>query len=134
MPSLLHYEILTDPTSLQASRPGAPSTGTVYLIVSNPHLANVKWTHIDVLIPIGSGSGDLTDNAAGITASIPTRSYQPQPGEVAPGFRLYSASDGRFRASAPRAGDDVPGAGAPGPEAGEHPGLRPGGPGHRVGP
>ncbi|MEV7866046.1 hypothetical protein AB0P17_08070 [Streptomyces sp. NPDC088124] len=71
--------------------------GTVYLIVSNPHLANVKWQHIDVLIPIGSGSGDLTDNAAAITASIP-KSYQPLPGEDAPAF-TWRGGD-RFRAAA----------------------------------
>ncbi|MFF8908909.1 hypothetical protein, partial [Streptomyces olivaceoviridis] len=98
---MLHYEILTDPTSLQVSRPGAPSVGTVYLVVSNPHLANVTWQHIDVLIPIGSGSGALTDNASGITASIPTRSYQPLPTEQAPNFTPHSGGGGRFRAAAP---------------------------------
>ncbi|MFF0473737.1 hypothetical protein [Streptomyces sp. NPDC004284] len=112
MPSLLHYEVLTDPTSLQVSRPGAPSAGTVYVIVSNPHLANVKWQHIDVLIPIGSGSGDLTDDAAAITASIPTRSYQPLPGEEAPHFTPHPGGGGRYRAAAPSGQDmTLPGQG-----------------------
>ncbi|MFF2354191.1 hypothetical protein ACFVVL_31030, partial [Kitasatospora sp. NPDC058115] len=101
MPSLLHYEILTDPTSLQASRPGAPSVGTVYLVVSNPHLSDVTWRHIDVLIPVGTGSGDLTDDGAAITATIATRSYQPPVGEEVPDFTPYPGSVGRFRAAAP---------------------------------
>ncbi|MFF2354190.1 hypothetical protein ACFVVL_31025 [Kitasatospora sp. NPDC058115] len=101
MPSLLHYEILTDPTSLQVSRPGAPSVGTVYLIVSNPHLADVTWKHIDVLIPVGTGSGHLTDSTTAIIASIPTRSYQPLPGEDAPTFTLHPLGGGRYRAAAP---------------------------------
>ncbi|MGW6913320.1 hypothetical protein ACWGB8_05790 [Kitasatospora sp. NPDC054939] len=43
MPSLLKYEIVTDPTSLQASLPGEPSRGTVYIIVSNTHQSAVEW-------------------------------------------------------------------------------------------
>ncbi|MFD0345055.1 hypothetical protein ACFQ0M_01160 [Kitasatospora aburaviensis] len=35
MPSLLHYQVVTDPTSLRASLTDEPSLGTLYVIVSN---------------------------------------------------------------------------------------------------
>ncbi|MDT0448584.1 hypothetical protein [Streptomyces hesseae] len=70
MPSLLNYAVITDPTSLQASQPGAPSVGTVYVIVSNTHQSNVRWEFIDVEIPVGSGPNDLTGNPTAISARI----------------------------------------------------------------
>lgn len=98
MPSVLHYEIVTDPTSPQASRPGAPSVGTVHVVVSNTHRSDVICRHIDVLIPTGTGSGDLTGDAAAIKANI-TKSYPTPPGEEPPGF--FRHSGGRFRAARP---------------------------------
>ncbi|MFD9909256.1 hypothetical protein [Streptomyces sp. NPDC059063] len=70
MPSLLHYEIVTDPTSLQASLPGEPSTGTVYIIVSNTHKSIVEWEYIDVEVPWGPDASDLTDSPAAVVTSI----------------------------------------------------------------
>ncbi|MET8629910.1 hypothetical protein ABZW30_40355 [Kitasatospora sp. NPDC004669] len=75
MPSLLHYEIVTDPTSLRASLTDEPSLGTVYVIVSNTHQAEVKWDYIDVAMPLLNLSSDLTDNPSAVTASI-ERTYQ----------------------------------------------------------
>ncbi|MFB9369923.1 hypothetical protein [Kitasatospora albolonga] len=69
MPSLLHYEILTDPTSLQASSDGRPSVGTVYVVVSNTHQEDVEWRYVDLAIPVGSGPEDLTDDRAAIRPS-----------------------------------------------------------------
>ncbi|MFJ2646711.1 hypothetical protein ACIO1C_08310 [Streptomyces sp. NPDC087420] len=69
MPSLLNYTVLTDPTSLQASQPGAPSVGTVYVIVSNTRQSDVRWEYIDVEIPVGTGPSDLTHDPTLISAS-----------------------------------------------------------------
>ncbi|MFJ8042413.1 hypothetical protein ACIRBX_18175 [Kitasatospora sp. NPDC096147] len=77
MPSLLRYEILTDPTSLQASSDGRPSVGTVYVIVSNTHQEDVEWRYIDLAIPVGSGPDDLTDDRAAIRPSITTTYNTP---------------------------------------------------------
>ncbi|MFJ4095358.1 hypothetical protein ACIPYS_27535 [Kitasatospora sp. NPDC089913] len=70
MPSLLHYEIVADPTSLRASLPNEPSVGTVYLIVSNTHQAQVEWDYIDVALPLLAQSSDLTDTPSAVTATI----------------------------------------------------------------
>ncbi|WP_424639797.1 hypothetical protein [Embleya sp. AB8] len=67
---MLNYTVITDPTSLQASQPGAPSVGTVYVIVSNTHQSDVTWEFIDVEIPVGGGAGDLTGNPTAISARI----------------------------------------------------------------
>ncbi|MFE7189267.1 hypothetical protein, partial [Kitasatospora sp. NPDC057595] len=93
MPSVLHYEIVTDPTPLQVSRPGAPSVGTVYIVVSNTSLSEVKIEHVDVLIPVGTGSDDLTDDVSAINASV-TGTYE-KPAGTAPSFVWHSG--GRFR-------------------------------------
>ncbi|MGW6741588.1 hypothetical protein ACWGDX_12830 [Streptomyces sp. NPDC055025] len=60
MPPSLHYDIVTDPTSLQASQPGVPSTGAVYLIISNHDAAMVSVRSIEVQIPVGDNAGHLT--------------------------------------------------------------------------
>ncbi|MDX2939024.1 hypothetical protein [Streptomyces ipomoeae] len=78
MPSLLHYEIITDPTSLQASLPGEPSVGTVYILVSNNHRATVRWDYIDVELSQFAGTADLTNNPAAITASIDRTRQSPR--------------------------------------------------------
>ncbi|RKT12200.1 hypothetical protein BX285_6167 [Streptomyces sp. 1114.5] len=103
MPSLLNYAILTDPTSLQASQPGAPSTGTVYVIVSNTHQSEVRWDFIDVEIPVGSGPDDLTGNPTAISATIEkdyTVNREPEPifdwDSVLGRFRAHDSSGGRL--------------------------------------
>lgn len=101
MPSLLHYAVVTDPTSLQASLPGAPSVGTVYVIVSNTHQSEVKWEFIDVEIPVGSGRDDLTGDPTAISASI-EKDYTVWR-EEDPTFG-WDATLGRFRAHAPSGG------------------------------
>ncbi|MEZ0092545.1 hypothetical protein [Streptacidiphilus sp. EB129] len=103
MPSLLNYAILTDPTSLQASQPGAPSVGTVYVIVSNTHQSEVRWDFIDVEIPVGGGPDDLTDNPTAISASIEkdyTVNREPEPtfewDSTLGRFRVHDPSGGRL--------------------------------------
>ncbi|MFF7990688.1 hypothetical protein ACFZDG_12980 [Kitasatospora xanthocidica] len=101
MPSLLNYAILTDPTPLQASQPGAPSIGTVYVIVSNTHQSEVRWDFIDVEIPVGSGPNDLTGNPTAISASIEkdyTVNREPEP------TFDWDSTLGRFRAHDPSGG------------------------------
>ncbi len=78
MPSLLHYEIITDPTSLQASLPGEPSVGTVYILVSNNHQSPVEWDHIDVEFPIVPGATELTSKPAAVTTSIDRTRLSPR--------------------------------------------------------
>ncbi|MFI9329346.1 hypothetical protein ACIGZJ_17600 [Kitasatospora sp. NPDC052868] len=73
MPSLLHYDIVTDPTSLQASQYGAPSVGAVYVVVSNAGTDPVGLHALEVKVPVGDGPGDLT----------------PHPERVERGFEIY---------------------------------------------
>ncbi|AUG76244.1 hypothetical protein CFP65_1345 [Kitasatospora sp. MMS16-BH015] len=82
MPSLLHYEILADPSTLQASADGMPSVATLYLIASNSHQAPVQWESIDVDVRADSGASGLTDDRPQVVASIePTylRSFDERP-------------------------------------------------------
>ncbi|MBA2805927.1 hypothetical protein E0500_000170 [Streptomyces sp. KM273126] len=69
MPSLLHYQIVTDPPSLQASLPGEPSVGTVYIIVSNTHQSPVDWEYIDVEVPLGTDPSDLSNDVKAVVTS-----------------------------------------------------------------
>ncbi|KJK54924.1 hypothetical protein [Saccharothrix sp. ST-888] len=101
MPSLLNYAVMTDPTSLEASQPGVPSVGTVYVIVSNTHQSEVKWEFIDVEIPVGSGPSDLTGNPTAISASV-EKGYSVWR-EEDPTFG-WDSTLGRFRAHAPSGG------------------------------
>ncbi|MFJ7243559.1 hypothetical protein ACIQWA_02815 [Kitasatospora sp. NPDC098652] len=101
MPSLLNYAILTDPTTLSASQPGAPSVGTVYVIVSNTHQSQVRWDFIDVEIPVGNGPDDLTGDPTAISASIEkdyTVNREPEPAFD------WDKTLGRFRAHDPSGG------------------------------
>ncbi|MGW2541755.1 hypothetical protein ACWC5I_12995, partial [Kitasatospora sp. NPDC001574] len=101
MPSLLHYEIVTDPTSLQASSDGAPSVGTVYVIVSNSHQEEVEWRYIDVEIPVGSDPDHLTADSAAITPGF-SMTYTPPPWLDEPKFawddtrRVFRAQHGTW--------------------------------------
>lgn len=101
MSSLLNYAILTDPTSLLASQPGAPSVGTVFVIVSNTHQSEVRWDFIDVELPVGSGPDDLTGSPTAISASIEkdyTVNREPEP------TFDWDGTLGRFRAHDPSGG------------------------------
>ncbi|MFH8981261.1 hypothetical protein [Streptomyces varsoviensis] len=75
---MLHYEIITDPTTLQASLPGEPSVGTVYILVSNNHQAPVTWDHIDVELPIVPGATELTSNPGAVNPSINRTRLSPR--------------------------------------------------------
>ncbi|MFI5530698.1 hypothetical protein ACIA8O_19370 [Kitasatospora sp. NPDC051853] len=99
MPSLLHYEILTDPTSLQASSEGRPSVGTVYVIVSNTHQEDVDWRYIDLVIPVGTGPEDLTADRAAIRPGI-TTSYNTPWDTADPAF-AWDEDEQAFRAQHP---------------------------------
>ncbi|MEV4250990.1 hypothetical protein AB0J63_47340 [Streptosporangium canum] len=57
---MLTYTVLTDPAPLEASAAGRPSTGTVYLVVTNTGQQAAYWSTIEVKVPVGSGVGDLT--------------------------------------------------------------------------
>ncbi|MFF2660306.1 hypothetical protein ACFVUH_23490 [Kitasatospora sp. NPDC058032] len=97
MPALLHYEIVTDPTSLHVSTDGVPSVGTVYVIASNSHQASVNWQYIEIEIPTGKDPEHLTENPAAINASISQtggRVWRVAPSVVREG-------DSRFRAKDP---------------------------------
>ncbi|MFF2039778.1 hypothetical protein ACFVVX_05080 [Kitasatospora sp. NPDC058170] len=99
MPSLLHYEIVTDPTSLQASSDGAPSVGSVYVIVSNTHQEEVDWRYIDVEVPVGPDPDHLTADASLIKASL-TRTYYATWEPDDPRFE-WDGDKGVFRAQHP---------------------------------
>ncbi|MFJ3902829.1 hypothetical protein [Streptomyces sp. NPDC090025] len=69
MPSLLHYELVVNPTDLQASRPGAPSIGAVYVIASNPGVKSVSVESIALRPAVGDGTNDLTPSPENVAAS-----------------------------------------------------------------
>ncbi|MEO3891559.1 hypothetical protein [Nonomuraea sp. B5E05] len=58
--TMLTYTLITDPAPLAASAAGRPSTGTVYLLVTNTGQQAVLWSTIKVEVPVGNGAGDLT--------------------------------------------------------------------------
>ncbi|ATZ22377.1 hypothetical protein SLAV_02265 [Streptomyces lavendulae subsp. lavendulae] len=76
----LHYEILTEPTSLQVSDAGEEHQGTVYIVVSNPTMDEVIWYSIEVRVPCGQADGDLTADPKTITARV-ERNTATKPGE-----------------------------------------------------
>ncbi|MFF5204878.1 hypothetical protein [Streptosporangium sp. NPDC000396] len=83
--TMLTYTVLTDPAPLEASAAGRPSTGTVYLLVTNTGQQAAYWSTTTVTVPIGNGTGDLT-----LTSNfnkIKTKGeYVPRPG-TPPGTR-----------------------------------------------
>jgi hypothetical protein len=92
VPSLLDYAVITDPASLVASGPDGPSVGTVYLIVSNSHAADVRCTSIEVMVP-----AELTSAPESISARIEpdfTVSWED------PRF-AWDSADGVFRVTSP---------------------------------
>ena len=59
--TMLTYTLITDPAPLEASVAGRPpSTGTVYLVVTNTGQQAAFWSTIAVEVPVGNGAGDLT--------------------------------------------------------------------------
>ncbi|MER6948690.1 hypothetical protein ABT294_32185 [Nonomuraea sp. NPDC000554] len=61
--TMLTYTVLTDPAPLEASAAGrSPSTGTVYLVVTNTGQQAAYWDTIKVEVPVGNGAGDLTSD------------------------------------------------------------------------
>ncbi|MEV4246722.1 hypothetical protein AB0J63_25285 [Streptosporangium canum] len=61
--AMLTYTLLTDPAPLEASAAGRPpSTGTVYLVVTNTGQQAAFWSTVTVQVPVGNGAGDLTPN------------------------------------------------------------------------
>ncbi|MET8145176.1 hypothetical protein ABZU32_33150 [Sphaerisporangium sp. NPDC005288] len=67
--TLLTYTLLTDPAPLEASAAGrSPSTGTVYLVVTNTGQVSVSWRTFRVQVPVGDGAGHLTPNITTVTA------------------------------------------------------------------
>lgn len=74
---MLTYTVLTDPASLEASAAGRPSTGTVYLLVTNTGQQAAYWSTITVSMPVGNGDGHLTSNFNKIKPKV---RYVPKPG------------------------------------------------------
>ncbi|KOT52706.1 MULTISPECIES: hypothetical protein [Streptomyces] len=68
--TLLSYQILTRPDPLPTSTEKVPSTGTVHLIVFNPHDEAVDWSSLQITVPEGTGTQDLTSDAKAITPGI----------------------------------------------------------------
>lgn len=61
--TMLTYTLLTDPGPLEASVAGwPPSTGTVYLVVTNTGQQAAFWSRITVQVSVGNGAGDLTSD------------------------------------------------------------------------
>ncbi|WP_052851052.1 hypothetical protein [Streptomyces avicenniae] len=88
MPALLNYSVVTDPTALAASQPGAPSVGSLYVIVSNHHLRTVTWESIEVDL-----SG-LTASPQDVTLGV--RTDPPTPSAALLNFR-WDGATGSFR-------------------------------------
>ncbi|MBU3062310.1 hypothetical protein KO481_12325 [Nocardia sp. NEAU-G5] len=67
--TMLTYTVLTDPTALEASRTGQPSSfGTVYLVVTNTGSAAAYWFKNQVRVPVGNGAEHLTPDISTVTA------------------------------------------------------------------
>ncbi|MFC5748075.1 hypothetical protein [Actinomadura rugatobispora] len=76
--TMLTYTLITDPASLEASAAGrSPSTGTVYLVVTNTGQAAAYWSTIEVELPVGNGAGHLTPNITTIKAKGEYNGTQP---------------------------------------------------------
>ncbi|MER5627057.1 MULTISPECIES: hypothetical protein [Streptosporangium] len=86
--TMLTYTVLTDPAPLEASASGrSPSTGTVYLLVTNTGPQAAYWSTITVEVPVGNGAGDLTSDFSTISprGEYGTRSGARSPVNVQPG-------------------------------------------------
>ncbi|MET8336197.1 hypothetical protein ABZV14_24285 [Streptosporangium canum] len=98
--TLLTYTLLTDPAPLEASRAGRPpSTGTVYLVITNIGQAAAYWSTIKVEVPVGNGADDLSSDFNKIKpkGEYSTRSGTRSSVNVQPGPQGSNA----FQATAP---------------------------------
>ncbi|MEV0624049.1 hypothetical protein AB0I81_62800 [Nonomuraea sp. NPDC050404] len=102
--TLLAYTLMTDPTPLEASATGrSPSTGTVYLVVTNTAQQAAFWHSILVQVPIGDGPGHLTPDFQKIkpTGVYGARSGAQSPVDVRPqgsdAFQATARGGGRIR-------------------------------------
>ncbi|MFI7129171.1 hypothetical protein ACIBQ1_25935 [Nonomuraea sp. NPDC050153] len=102
--TLLTYTLMTDPTPLEASAAGrSPSTGTVYLIVTNTGRQAAFWHSIQVQVPVGNGAGHLTSDFKKIKPKgvYGTRSGSQSPVNVKPQgsdtFQATAQGGGRTR-------------------------------------
>ncbi|MFE2040739.1 hypothetical protein ACFXAZ_07350 [Streptomyces sp. NPDC059477] len=82
----LVYQILTDPAPLEVSPSQGENIGTIRIVVSNTSEQNVILDSIEITVPVGTGSGDLTDTPAAVTTRIEeNQAVQPLfPGTPAP--------------------------------------------------
>ncbi|MCC5578203.1 hypothetical protein IMZ11_21490 [Microtetraspora sp. AC03309] len=60
--TMLTYTLITDPAPLEASAAGRPSTGTVYLVITNTGQQTAYWSTVKVEVHVGNGAGDLTSD------------------------------------------------------------------------
>ncbi|MER5623983.1 hypothetical protein ABT061_23395 [Streptosporangium sp. NPDC002544] len=98
--TMLTYTLITDPAPLAASEAGRPpSTGTVYLLITNTGQAAAYWSTIKVEVPVGNGAGDLTSDFNRIKpkGEYSTRSGTRSSVNVQPGPQGSNA----FQATAP---------------------------------
>ncbi|MGV9776348.1 hypothetical protein [Streptosporangium sp. NPDC003464] len=97
--TLLTYTVLTDPAPLEASAAGRPSTGTVYLVITNTGQQAAYWSTIEVEVPVGNGVGDLTPDVNKIK---PKGEYGPRSGtRSSVDVRRVPQSSNAFQATAP---------------------------------
>ncbi|MDP9868752.1 MULTISPECIES: hypothetical protein [Streptosporangium] len=95
--TLLTYTVLTDPAPLEASAAGRPSTGTVYLVVTNTGQQAAYWSTIEVGVPVGNGAGDLTPDFNKIK---PKGEYGPRSGTRS-SVNIQRQGSNAFQATAP---------------------------------
>ncbi|GAB2488833.1 hypothetical protein GCM10027187_65060 [Streptosporangium sandarakinum] len=93
---MLTYTLITDPAPLEASAAGRPSTGTVYLTITNAGQQAAYWSTIEVEVPVGNGAGHLTSDINKIKAK----------GEHngTPSVNVQQQGSNAFRATAPASG------------------------------
>ncbi|WP_433189779.1 hypothetical protein [Actinoallomurus sp. CA-150999] len=104
--TVLTYTVVTDPASLEASGTSpSPSTATVYLVVTyTGQQRDATWYSIDVVVPLGDGTDDLTPHTTQINAkgwhkdrtqpqASPVTVQQPDPKT----FRLIAAGGGTLK-------------------------------------
>lgn len=93
METILSFDLSTNPFPLQASPaqsdPTRASKAILTIIATNKTEEDVALQGISIRIPVGTGSGQLTNAAAGISASAPT-GWNPEPVQYPEGGVLFA--------------------------------------------
>ncbi|GAA0941259.1 hypothetical protein [Nonomuraea longicatena] len=100
--TMLTYTLVTDPAPLEASAAGrTPSTGTVYLVVTNTGQSTAYWSTIDVAVPVGDGAGHLTPDLTKVRARGERDGAQPVTVQVQGPATIRATSGSGTRTLAP---------------------------------